>query len=115
MKKEVKQVQSTFETTDIFRGAYFITKGGRLSGAYLSEEKRQIVSFRITGENLSDLDEAYRTGKAMVNTLQLRESLNHLRDILFRTLRDNENERNKERKTNHANIQRKDRSRQTVS
>ena len=107
-------MQSTFETTDIFRGAYFITKGGRLSGAYLSEEKRRIVSFQIIGENLLALDEAYRTGKASVDPLQLRESLNHLRDILFRTLRDNENERNKERRP-HANKQERDRGSQAVS
>ena len=106
-------MQTILETTDIFRGAYFITKGGRLSGAYLSEEKRRVVSFRITGDNLAKLDEAYRTGKATVDPLQLRESLNHLRDILFRTLRDNENERNKERKDN-GNKQRRDRSRQAV-
>ncbi len=106
-------MQTTFETTDIFRGAFFLTKGGRLSGAYLSEEKRRIVSSRIIGDDLADLDEAYRTGKATVDPLQLRESLNHLRDILFRTLRDNDNERNNERKDN-ANIQRKDRRHQQV-
>lgn len=106
-------MQSTLETTDIFRGAFFLSKGGRLSEVHLSEDNRQIVSFRIIGEDLTDLDEAYRAGKATVDPLQLRESLNHLRDVLFRTLR--ENERNKERKNNHANIQERDRSCQTVS
>ncbi len=104
-------MQTTFETTDIFRGAFFLSKGGRLSDVHLSEDNRQIVSFRITGEDLSDLDEAYRTGRASVDPLQLRESLNHLRDILFRTLRDNE--RNKERR-NHANNQGADRCRQAL-
>ncbi len=105
-------MQTSLETTDIFRGAYFITKGGRLSEVHLSEDNRQIVSFRIIGENLSDLDEAYRTGKATVDPLQLRESLNHLRDILFRTLRDNEI--NKERTNNYANNQKTNRCRQAV-
>ena len=107
-------MQTSLETTDIFRGAFFLSKGGRLSGAYLSEDNRQIVSFRIIGENLSELDKDYRDGKATVNPLQLRESLNHLRDILFRTLRDNENERNKERNNNYANNQKTNRCRQAV-
>ena len=104
-------MQSILETTDIFRGAFFLSKGGKLSEVHLSEDNRQIVSFRIIGEDLLSLDEAYRSGRAMVDPLQLRESLNHLRDVLFRTLR--ENERNKERRA-HANIQERDRSCQTV-
>lgn len=106
-------MQSIVETTDIFRGAFFLSKGGRLSDVHLSEDHRQIVSFRIVGENLSELDEAYRSGRATVDPLQLRESLNHLRDVLFKTKRDNERN-NKERKDD-ANIQGKDRSRQAVS
>ncbi len=105
-------MQSSLETTDIFRGAFFLTKGGRLSGAYLSEDSRRIVSFLIVGENLTELDKDYRDGKATVNPLQLREGLNHLRDILFRTLRDNE--RNKERTNNYANNQKTNRIRQAV-
>lgn len=101
----------TVETTDIFRGAFFLSKGGKLFEVHLSEDNRQIVSFRITGENLTDLDEAYRAGKATVDPMQLRESLNHLRDVLFRTLR--ENERNKERRE-HENIQERDRCSQAI-
>jgi hypothetical protein len=106
-------VLSTFETTDIFRGAFFLSKGARLSGAYLTEDGRQIVSFRIIGENLEVLDESYRLGKASVDPLRLRESLNHLRDVLFQTLR--ENERNKKRRHAHADNQARNRHRQAVS
>ncbi len=106
-------MQTILETTDIFRGAFYLSKGGRLSEAYLSGGERRIVAFRITGENLSELDEAYRTGKATVNPLELRESLNHLRDILFRTKRDNERN-NKTRRPNHANNQRTNRVCKTV-
>jgi hypothetical protein len=35
------------------------------------------------------LDKQYRDGQALVNPLQFRESLNHLRDILFNKLREN--------------------------
>ena len=101
-------MQSIFETTDIFRGAFFLSKGGKLSDVHLSKDHRQIVSFRIIGEDLLTLDEAYRTGKAMVDPLQLRESLNHLRDVLFRALRENERNKNNER-SQYANIQERDR------
>ena len=76
-------MQSMLETTDIFRGAFFLTQGGKLSDVHLSKDHRQIVSFRIIGEDLLNLDEAYRTGRAMVNPLQLRESLNHLETFCF--------------------------------
>jgi hypothetical protein len=103
-------LQSKVETTDIFRGAFFLSKGGRLTEAHLSEDSRQIVSFLIIGEDLPELDRDYRDGKAMVNPLQLRESLNLLRDVLFKTKR--ENERKKEMNDEH--IKRGDRGRQRV-
>jgi len=56
-------VQSILETTDIFRGAFFLSKGGKLSEVHLSEDNRQIVSFRIIGEDLPGLDEAYRKAR----------------------------------------------------
>ena len=101
-------MQSILETTDIFRGAFFLSKGGKLSDVHLSKDHRQIVSFRIIGEDLLTLDEDYRTGKATVDPLQLRESLNHLRDVLFRALRENERNKNNER-SQYANIQERDR------
>ncbi|MCP5006126.1 MAG: hypothetical protein GY941_19630 [Planctomycetes bacterium] len=106
-------MQTILETTDIFRGAFYLSKGGRLSEAYLSGGGRQVVAFRITGENLPELDEAYRTGKATVNPLELRESLNHLRDILFRTKRDSERNNNN-RRSKHGYNQRADRVSKTV-
>lgn len=104
---------SSLETTDIFRGAFFLSQGGRLSSVNITENGRRVVSFLIVGEDLMALDEAYRDGKAMVNPLQLRESLNHLRDVLFRALR--ENERNNERKNGHEHIQGPDRRGKALS
>jgi hypothetical protein len=37
---------------------------------------------------LDKLDKQYRDGQALVNPLQFRETLNHLRDILFEKLRE---------------------------
>ena len=77
------------ETTDIFRGAFFLCNGGDLSGIRLKDNGKRIATFMIRGEGLDKLDKDYRNGLALVNPLQFRESLNHLRDILFNTLREN--------------------------
>ncbi len=70
-----------YETTDIFKGAFLLSKGGDLSG--ISFNDRQIATFTISGKDIHQLDRDYMTGKALVNPILLRESLNHLRDLLF--------------------------------
>ena len=80
---------NSLETTDIFRGAYFLCRGGELSGIRFRRNGKRIASFLFTGRGLDKLDKQYRDGQALVNPLQFRESLNHLRDILFNKLREN--------------------------
>ena len=83
---------STLETTDIFRGAFYLCCGGRLEDIRFNhaERDKQIASFMFTGPDLVEHDRAYRDGHALVNPVQFRESLNHLRDILFNQLRQRE-------------------------
>ena len=78
------------ETTDIFRGAFFLCNGGDLAEVRVRKNGKRIATFLITGKNLDKLDRDYRAGRALVNPLQLRESLNHLRDVMFEKLRENE-------------------------
>ncbi len=75
------------EITDIFRGAFFLCNGGDLCGIRMDKNHKRTATFLIQGEDLSRLDKQYRNGQALVNPLQFRESLNHLRDILFNKLR----------------------------
>lgn len=82
--------QNSLETTDIFRGAFFLCMGGDLCKIRIKEKGRRIASFMIRGKDLHRLDREYRSGKALVNPLQLRESLNHLRDILFDKLKEDD-------------------------
>ena len=70
-----------YETTDIFKGAFLLSSGGDLSG--ISFNERKIASFSITGKGIHELDQEYDKGNALVNPVNLRASLNHLRDILF--------------------------------
>jgi hypothetical protein len=95
--KEVNQMRKhVFEITDIFRGAFFLCNGGDLAGIKINGDR--VATFLIRGEGLIKLDRDYRSGKALVNPLQFRESLNHLRDILFKTLREEERKRYDDRK-----------------
>jgi len=72
------------ETTDLFRGAYLLTQGGRLAGTRVV---RGQVFFVIEGEGVAEHDERYRVGRALVNPVQLRETLNLLRDLVFERVR----------------------------
>lgn len=78
---------SAVETTDLFRGAFFLCNGGILIRVRLNGDSRRMASFLIEGDGIEELDLEYRNGEALVNPLHLRESLNHLRDILFNKVR----------------------------
>ena len=93
-------MRTSFETTDIFRGAFFLSMGGDLSGIRFKANGKRMATFLITGKDIEKLDRDYRSGKALVNPVQLREALNHLRDILFEKLRENERRYENDRKRN---------------
>ena len=86
------------ETTDIFRGAFLLASGGELAEVRVRNNGRRIATFLIAGKNLDELDRDYRSGRALVNPLQLRESLNHLRDVMFEKLRQYEGRTRYDRK-----------------
>jgi len=78
--------RSILETTDIFVGAFLLCMGGCLCGIRVKDRVKGIAAFRIEGEGLDRCEREYRTGRALVNPVSLRESLNLLRDILFELL-----------------------------
>lgn len=94
------------ETTDLFRGAFLLCSGGSLAEVRIRNNGRRIATFSITGADLDQLDSDYRSGRALVNPVQLRESLNHLRDAMFEKLRESE------RRTRHGDRKRADRGHQ---
>lgn len=99
-------MKGTLEVTDLFRGAFLLCMGGSLERVQVRNNGRRIVTFLITGPDLDRLDSDYRTGRALVNPVQLRESLNHLRDVMFDKLRKHEGRRiNGYRKRNYRSGQ----------
>ncbi len=83
-------MKGTVEVTDLFKGAFLLCMGARLDRVQVRNNGRAIATFLITGKDLDRLDSDYRSGRALVNPVQLRESLNHLRDVMFDKLRKSE-------------------------
>jgi hypothetical protein len=83
-------LKGTVEVTDLFKGAFLLCMGARLDRVRVRNNGRAIATFLITGKDLDRLDSDYRSGRALVNPVQLRESLNHLRDKMFDKLRKSE-------------------------
>lgn len=75
---------NTIETQDIFRGAYLLCCGARVGETRL---RRGQVVFVIEGHGVVEHDERYRLGRALVNPVALRETLNLLRDLVFERVR----------------------------
>jgi hypothetical protein len=83
-------MQGTVEVTDLFKGAFLLCSGGRLVQVKVRNNGRRIATFLIAGPDLDRIDSDYRAGRALVNPVQLREALNHLRDVMFKKLRKTE-------------------------
>jgi hypothetical protein len=83
-------LKGTVEVTDLFKGAFLLCMGARLDKVRVRNNGRAIATFLITGTDLARHDSDYRAGRALVNPVQLRESLNHLRDMMFEKLRNHE-------------------------
>jgi len=95
-------MQSTVEETDLFKSAYLLCSGGDLNGIHIKPGNRRIAAFTITGSDLEKLEMDYRRGTALVNPLQLRECLNHLRDMLFDKLRQSQGRMRNDSRANHT-------------
>lgn len=83
-------MKGTVEVTDLFKGAFLLCSGADLAEVRVRNNGRRIATFLITGPDLDRLDNDYRSGRALVNPVQLRESLNHLRDKMFDKLRNHD-------------------------
>ena len=72
-------------TKDLFEASYLLAKGMKLEEVL---RNNRTVLFRFEGsEDLQVLKTRYDEGRAEVNVQSLRESLNHLRDLLFEKVR----------------------------
>jgi hypothetical protein len=93
-------LKGTVEVTDLFKGAFLLCMGARLDRVQVRTNGRRIATFLITGPDLARHDSDYRAGRALVNPVQLRESLNHLRDVMFDKLRNHEGRKTDDNRAN---------------
>ncbi len=96
-------MNNTLETTDLFKGAFFLCVGGNLNSIHVEHNGRQTATFMITGMDLERHNNDYITGNALVNPIRLKNALNHLRDVLFNTLREKENTRHDQQSNPSSN------------
>ncbi len=72
-------------TKDLFEASYFLAKGLHLQDIISS--KRTILFQFDHQKQIDDLRAGYIKGEAEVNVLHLKNSMNHLRDIMFSKLK----------------------------
>ena len=76
------------KTSDLYCASYIFSKGGELKKAHLIRRgRRPCCEFVFTGENVAHLARAFQSGRATVNLMSFKTSLNHIKDVMFQTLR----------------------------
>ena len=80
------------ETTDLFKGAFLLCKGGNVDDIRIGYTGRKTAIFTISGSDVTDQLDDYENGKALVNPAHLRSELNYLKDLMFNKLRKYENQ-----------------------
>ena len=78
------------ETTDLFKGAFLLCKGGNVDDIRIGYTGRKTAIFTISGSDVTDQLDDYENGKALVNPAHLRSELNYLKDLMFNKLRKEE-------------------------
>lgn len=73
------------KTVDLWFGAYVLTKGCKLERVI--KENDQTVVFCFLDPHRRNLEQEFISGEAMVNLTSLKASMNHIKDVMFNTLR----------------------------
>ena len=80
--------ERTFETSDLYYGAYLLVKGNELTKAALNGDgyKKQ-VTFSFQGSDVLKNAHEYISGREKVNINEFRAQMNHLKRLTFETLK----------------------------
>ena len=78
-------------TRELYEGAYLLSQGMELKEIWKDGNNgKKSVVFEFAGDNVDILRKDYQIGKAQVNILKLKSSLNELKDRMFNILRNQE-------------------------
>ena len=80
-------MQGTVEVSDLYKGAFLLCMGAWLDQVNVRNTGRKMATFLISGPDIERLEDDYRSGRALVNPVQFREAINHLRDVMFKKIR----------------------------
>ena len=79
------------KTSDMYCASYILSEGGKLQNVQVSQrDDRPCAEFTLTGDDVLQLEQTFRSGKAMVDLMRFRTSLRHIKDNMFHALRKHE-------------------------
>ena len=75
-------------THDLYFGAFLLSQGAVLAGLQMEGSSPKRVAFVFTGNGeLSRLQDAFESGTAQANVVALKNSMGHLKDLMFDRMR----------------------------
>lgn len=97
------------KTSDLYFSAYLMAKGIALEAMNIQTNgRRQKIIFTFNSqEKLDNLVRTFQNGKALINPIEFKKSILHLKDIMYDRLR------NKQEERRYEYTQRGDRGHQT--
>ena len=90
-------------TTDLYESGFLHCAGARLADIWNERNKASTVVFVFDGDyQLEELQRSYHNGTATVNLADYRQSLETVKDAMFRILRNENNENQNPRRNRNA-------------
>lgn len=81
------------KTNDLICASYILSKGGQLQEVAVTEDdsyRNPYAVFILSGDDVLHLQQVFRSGKAHVELMRFQASLRHMKDVMFRALREHE-------------------------
>ena len=79
------------KTSDLYCASYILSAGGKLKDVQVIQRGQQpCAEFVLMDDDILELEQTFRSGKAMVDLMAFRTSLRHIKDMMFHALRKHE-------------------------
>ena len=76
------------KTSDMYCASYILSEGGKLKDVQVMQrDDKPCAEFMLIGDDVLQLEQTFRSGKAMVDLMRFRTSLRHIKDNMFHALR----------------------------
>ena len=85
-----KEMKDQIQVQDLFEASYLLCRGHQISETRVEKGRgsQKIVYFIFEGKEAKGESDKFKMGQAMVNVCMLKVSMTHLKDLLFKRLRD---------------------------